>query len=237
MDTRHTGWRARRVRAVAAAALAAAAAFALAPAAGASAASSAGGAAALPPLPDGVNVAIGAKVTADSGSAPASALGNIDDGDGSTRWCPSVVGRHTVTIDLGRTTDITGTGLTFSGEEGNDGSSYSVSTGLGPTGRTPFPQQAAGDRNGIVQGPLYLFAGTPSRPSATVRARYVTLTYEVPREQNICVQEFRVFADSAGAANSLQLGGDLTDLAADGATSWSSGATRRRCSTSSGAAD
>jgi arabinogalactan endo-1,4-beta-galactosidase len=180
----------------------------------------------LPPLPDGVNVAIGAHVTANSGSAPASALSSINDGDGSTRWCPSVVGKHTVTIDLGHATAITGTGITFSGEEGNDGSSYTVSTGLTPSDETPFPNQASQNSNSIVQGPLYLFAGTPADTAATVKARYVTLSYQIPREENICVQELRVFALDPADADAMQLGGDMTTLATDAGKSWTAGGTQ-----------
>jgi Glycosyl hydrolase family 53 len=172
----------------------------------------------LPLLPDGLNLAIGAHATANSGSAPGTSLGNIDDGDGTTRWCPSTLGIHTVTLDLGRVVDVTGTGATFSGEESNDGSFYSISTGITRPDQVPFPNQAPGDRNGIVQGPLYLFAGTPSDVTATVPARYVTLTYQVPREQNICVQELRVFSTSATAAPGLELGDDLSGLTADTGT-------------------
>jgi arabinogalactan endo-1,4-beta-galactosidase len=174
----------------------------------------------LPPLPDGLNAAVGRHVTAGSGSAPGTRLSSVVDGDGTSRWCPGTVGPQTVTVDLGKATDITGTGVTFSGEEGNDGSFYSVTTGLRAPGSTPLPHQAAGDRNGIVQGPLYLFAGSDDDVSATVRARYVTLHFQVPREQNICVQEFRVFSDTAASTPDLQLGGDLTNLAADDAGSW-----------------
>lgn len=164
--------------------------------------------AATPSLPDGLNVAIGAPASANSGAAPSTALANIDDGDGTTRWCPSTLGIHRVTIDLGRVEQLTGTGVTFSGEESGDGSFYSISAGTTRTNETPFPGQAAGDRNTIVQGPLYLFAGSP-----TVSARYVTLTYQVPREQNICVQELRVFSTSAVHDPRLELGDDVGDLA------------------------
>jgi hypothetical protein len=139
----------------------------------------------LPPLPDGLNVAVGKHVAANSPSAPASSPALATDGDGSTRWCPGTVGAHTLTVDLGKAIDITGTGVTFSGEEGNDGSHYTVTTGLTPQGGIPFPHQAAADRNAIVQGPLYLFAGSGSDVSATVRARYVTLHFQVPREQSM----------------------------------------------------
>jgi arabinogalactan endo-1,4-beta-galactosidase len=184
--------------------------------AGAATSGAAAAVGALPLLPDGLNVAIGAKATANSGSAPGTSLGNIDDGDGTTRWCPSTLGIHTVTVDLGRVVDVTGTGVTFSGEEGNDGSFYSISTGITKPGQTPFPNQAPGGRNGIVQGPLYLFAGTPSDVTATVPARYVTLRYQVPREQNICVQELRVFSTTAAATPGLELGDDLSGLTAGG---------------------
>ena len=169
----------------------------------------------LPLLPDGLNVAIGAHASANSGSAPGTSLANIDDGDGTTRWCPSALGIHSVTLDLGRVVNLTGTGVTFSGEEGSDGSFYRISAGLTRTGQTAFPNQAAGNRNGIVQGPLYLLAGTTSDVTATVRARYVTLTYQVPREQNICVQELRVFSASARTTPNLELGDDLSALPAD----------------------
>src|ERR1700733_7608398 len=99
-------------------------------------------ASALPLIPDGLNVAIGAHATANSGSAPSTSLANIDDGDGTTRWCPSKLGIHSVTLDLGRVVDITGTGATFSGEEGNDGSFYSISTGITRPDQTAFPNQA-----------------------------------------------------------------------------------------------
>jgi arabinogalactan endo-1,4-beta-galactosidase len=186
----------------------------LVPAATAGAAATGDGGA-LPSLPDGLNVAIGARVTANSGAAPSTTLANIDDGDGTSRWCPSTVGIHQVTIDLGRVVDVSGTGATFSGEEGSDGSYYSVSTGMTAAARTPFPNQAAGDRNTIVQGPLYLFSGVPSDRAATVPARYVTLTYHVPREQNICVQEFRVFSSNAVRAPNLELGADVSGLGSD----------------------
>ncbi|HTU75852.1 MAG TPA: hypothetical protein VMG38_20240 [Trebonia sp.] len=84
----------------------------------------------LPLLPDGLNVAIGAPASASSGSAPGTSLGSIDDGDGTTRWCPGTMGIHTVTLDLGRTVDVSGTGVTFSGEEPSDGSFYSIKAGL-----------------------------------------------------------------------------------------------------------
>ncbi|GAA5179341.1 hypothetical protein GCM10023322_09030 [Rugosimonospora acidiphila] len=182
-------------------------------------------AATLAPLPDGLNVAIGRHVSADTGSAPGSSLAAAIDGDGTSRWCPSTVGPHTLTVDLGRVTQVTGTGVTFSGEEGNDGSFYSVTTGVNRPDQTPLPHQAPGDRNGIVQGPLYLFAGSAADADTTVKARYVTLHYQVPREQNICVQEFRVFSDTATSDPTLQLGGDLTGLVADDAQPWSSGGT------------
>ena len=69
-----------------------------------------------------------------------------------------------------------------------------------------------------MQGPLYLFAGTTSDVNATVPARYVTLTYQVPREQNICVQELRVFSPTARTDPGLELGDDLSDLPADTGT-------------------
>jgi arabinogalactan endo-1,4-beta-galactosidase len=169
----------------------------------------------LPLLPDGLNVAVGAHVTAGSGSAPGTSLSNIDDGDGTTRWCPSTLGVHSVTLDLGRVVDVTGTGATFSGEEGLDGSFYRVSTGITRPDQTPFPNQAPLDRNTITQGPLYLFSGTTPDVTATIPARYVTLTYQVPREQNICVQEFRVFSASAQARPDLELGDDLSAIDAD----------------------
>jgi arabinogalactan endo-1,4-beta-galactosidase len=172
----------------------------------------------LPLLPDGLNVAIGAHAAANSGSAPGSALASIDDGDGTTRWCPSTPGIHSVTLDLGHVVDITGIGATFSGEEGNDGSFYSISTGITRPDQTPFPNQAALDRDTIVQGPLYLFAGSASDVTKTVPARYVTLTYQVPREQNICAQELRVFSASAESRPGLELGDDLSNLAADTGT-------------------
>ncbi len=168
----------------------------------------------LPLLPDGLNVAIGAQVSANSGAAPGSSLGSIDDGDGTTRWCPSSLGVHRVTLDLGRVVQLTGTGVTFSGEEGSDGSFYSVSAGLSPDHETPLPHQAAGDRNTIVQGPLYLFAGSTADPAATVAARYVTLTYQVPREQDICVQELRAFSTSAESRPALELGDDVSGATA-----------------------
>ena len=102
-----------------------------------------------------------------------------------------------MTLDLGRTVDLSGTGVTFSGEEGSDGSFYSIEASLSPDDEQPLPNQAAGDRNTIVQGPLYLLADTASDVSATLPARYITLTHQVPREQNICVQELRVFSPSA----------------------------------------
>ena len=165
--------------------------------------------AATPSLPDGLNIAIGAKVSANSGSAPPTTLANVNDGDGTTRWCPGTLGIHSVTIDLGKAQDITGAGATFTGEEGQDGSFFSISTGVSSNQMTPLPNEAAGDRNTIIQGPLYLFAGTS--PTATVRARYVTLTYEVPREQNICVQEFRVFSTSAVSDPALELGAQFAN--------------------------
>lgn len=186
--------------------------------AGPSGAASSGAGGTLPALPDGLNVAIGAHVSANSGSTPDTSLSNVNDGDGTTRWCPGTVGIHTVTIDLGRVVDVTGTGVTFSGEEGSDGSFYSVSTGVSSPGQTSFPNQAAGDRNTIVQGPLYLFAGAAADTTATVRARYVTLTYQVPREQNICVQELRVFSTNATTAPNLELGADLSNLSSDPST-------------------
>jgi arabinogalactan endo-1,4-beta-galactosidase len=159
----------------------------------------------LPSLPDGLNIAIGAPVQANAGAAPGSRLANVDDGDGTSRWCPSTVGIHQVTLDLGQVRDVSGTGVTFSGEEGSDGSFYSITTGTTAPGQTPFPGQAAGDQNPISQGPLYLFAGA----AASVPARYVTLTYEVPREQNICVQELRVFSTDAVHDPQLALGAAL----------------------------
>jgi arabinogalactan endo-1,4-beta-galactosidase len=164
----------------------------------------------LPLLPDGLNVAIGARASANSTAAPGSSLAGIDDGDGTTRWCPAGLGIHRVTLDLGRVVDLTGTGVTFSGEEGSDGSFYSVAAGLSPDHETALPNQAAEDRNTIVQGPLYLFAGSASDPAGTVAARYVTLTYQVPREQDICVQELRVFSTSAESRPGLELGDDVS---------------------------
>jgi arabinogalactan endo-1,4-beta-galactosidase len=183
--------------------------------AGTAGAAPAGGGPALPSLPDGLNVAIGAHVVANSGAAPSTQLSNVDDGDGTSRWCPSTVGIHRVTIDLGRPVNVSGTGVTFSGEEGNDGSYYSVTTGATAPGQTPFPNQTAGDQNTIVQGPLYLFSGTQADRASTVRARYVTLTYRVPREQDICVQELRVFSTDAVRNPNLELGADVSGLRAD----------------------
>ena len=123
-----------------------------------------------------------------------------------------------MTLDLGRTVDLSGTGVTFSGEEGSDGSFYSIAAGLSPDAEQPLPNQAPGDRNTIVQGPLYLLAGTTSDVRATFPARYITLTYQVPREQNICVQELRVFSASARSDPGLELGDDLSALTADTGT-------------------
>jgi arabinogalactan endo-1,4-beta-galactosidase len=172
----------------------------------------------LPLLPDGLNVAIGAQATANSAPAPGSSLANLDDGDGTTRWCPSKLGIHTVTLDLGRTVNVSGTGVTFSGEEGSDGSFYSIKAGITRGDQTPLPNQAGGDRNPVAAGPLSLFAGTASDVNATVPARYVTLTYQVPREQNICVQELRIFSPTAETDPGLELGDDLSDLPADTGT-------------------
>src|ERR1700761_2388728 len=174
-----------------------------------------------PLLPDGLNVAIGARVSANSGAAPGSSLGSIDDGDGTTRWCPSSLGIHRVTLDLGRVVQLTGTGVTFSGEEGSDGSFYSVAAGLSPDHETPLPHPAAEGRNTLVPGALYPFAGAAA---GTVAARYVTLTYQVPREQDICVQELRVFSASAESRPGLELGDDVSGQAGDttgGTTSYS----------------
>ena len=122
---------------------------------GAAAAVPAAGAAAgpLPLLPDGLNVAIGARATANSGSAPGTSLGNVDDGDGTTRWCPSALGIHSVTLDLGRVVNMTGTGVTFSGEEGSDGSFYSISTGTHPPRPDAVPQPGAGQPQRDRAGP------------------------------------------------------------------------------------
>jgi len=170
----------------------------------------------LPPLPSGLNVAIGAKAAANSGSAPGEPLSNVNDGDGTTSWCPSSLGVHKVTIDLGHVEDVTGTGVTFSGEHAGDDATYTVSVGTTRPGQAAFPNQAAGGRNAISAGPRYLFSGTSSNVDTTVPARYLTLTYQVPREENICVQEFRVFAPaSAQQAGTLQLGSDLSTLLAD----------------------
>src|SRR5487761_181972 len=109
----------------------------------------------LPLLPAGLNVAIGAKATANSGSAPGSSLGNLDDGDGTTRWCPGTLAIHTVTLDLGRTVNVSGTGVTFSGEEGSDGSFYSIKAGIKRSDQTLLPNQASGARTPIAGGPLY----------------------------------------------------------------------------------
>jgi arabinogalactan endo-1,4-beta-galactosidase len=173
----------------------------------------------LPPLPSGLNVAIGKKVSANSGSAPGEPLSNVVDGDGTTRWCPSTVGTHQVTVDLGRVEDVTGTGITFSGEQAGDGATYTVSTGLTRPNQTAFPNQAASGENPITEGAQYLFSGTSSDVSTTVPARYVTLTYQVPREETICVQELRVFAPATAAQQSrLELGGDLSTLISDTGT-------------------
>ena len=102
--------------------------------------------------PDGLDIAIGAPVTAGGGAAAGSSVAAVDDGDGTTRYCPATLGVHRVTVDLGRVRDITGAGATFSGEEGSDGSTWAVSTGLTAPGRTPLPGSADGS---IVQGPLY----------------------------------------------------------------------------------
>lgn len=182
----------------------------------------AGGAAAatsgLPPLPAGLDAAIGARVSANSGSAPGTRLASVDDGDGTSYWTPSALGVHTVTIDLGRVTDITGTGITFSGEQAGDGAAYTVTTGVSRPGQSAFPHQAAQGGNPIAEGALYLFAGTPADAATTVRARYVTLTYEVPREEDISVQEFRVFSANAEQAAQLELGADLSTLISDNGT-------------------
>jgi len=95
------------------------------------------------------------------------AMAGGDDGAGTRRGWPASLGVHRVTLDLGRVVDLTGTGVTFSGEEGSDGSFYSVAAGLSPDHETPLPHQAAGDRNTIVQGPLYLFAGSAADPAGS----------------------------------------------------------------------
>ena len=71
-------------------------------------------------------------------------LGNVNDGDGTSRFCPGTLGVHQVTIDLGRVESLSGTGVTFSGETAGDGATYSISTGISQPGQTPFPNQAAG---------------------------------------------------------------------------------------------
>jgi arabinogalactan endo-1,4-beta-galactosidase len=173
-------------------------------------------AAMLPSLPSGLNVAIGARVDANSGSAPSTTLSNVDDGDGTTRWCPSTLGIHRVTIDLGRVEQLTGTGVTFSGEQSGDGATYTVSTGITAPGQTPLPNQASGNANAITPGAEYLFAGSSSAAgTGTVSARYVTLTYQVPREEDICVQELRAFSTQAPQAAALQRGADLSTLLSD----------------------
>jgi arabinogalactan endo-1,4-beta-galactosidase len=53
--------------------------------------------------------------------------------------------------------------------------------------------------------------------AATVKARYVTLSFQVPREQNICVQELRVFSANARPTAGLELGADLSTLISDNA--------------------
>jgi arabinogalactan endo-1,4-beta-galactosidase len=129
------------------------------------------------------------------------------------------VGAHQVTVDLGHVENVTGTGITFSGEQAGDGATYTVSAGTSRPGQAAFPHQAAGGRNGISPGAQYLFAGSSADVTATVPARYLTLTYQVPREENVCVQEFRVFAPaSAQQSASLETGSDLSTLLSDTGT-------------------
>ncbi len=93
----------------------------------------------LPPLPSGLNAAIGARVSANSGAAPGTSLAGVNDGDGTTRWCPSSAGVHQVTVDLGHVEDVTGTGITFSGQQSGDGATYRVSAGVSRPGQTRVP--------------------------------------------------------------------------------------------------
>ncbi len=173
----------------------------------------------LPPSPMGLDVAIGDPATANTGSQATNPLTNVDDGDGTNRWCSATPGVHQVTIDLGQTTNVTGTGITFTGENPNDGATYTVSTGLLAPNETPFPNQAAGNANPIAEGELYLFAGTTANNLTTVPARYVTLTYQVPREETICVNELRVFAPATPVQQKrLYNGADISTLIADSGT-------------------
>jgi arabinogalactan endo-1,4-beta-galactosidase len=113
---------------------------------------------------------------------------------------------------------VTGTGVTFSGQQDSDGSAYTVSTGLTAPAQASFPNQGAGGQNAIAAGANYLFAGSDPSSAAVVRARYVTLTYQVPREENICVQELRVFSADAPQAAHLERGADLSTLRSDTGT-------------------
>lgn len=94
-------------------------------------------------MPAGLDVAIGARAASASPPAPGSSLGNAVDGDGTSAWCSRTLGPQSVTVDLGKATDITGTRLTFSGQLAGGQASYTVATGLGRGDSTPFPHQAA----------------------------------------------------------------------------------------------
>jgi hypothetical protein len=65
-------------------------------------------------MPAGLDVTIGARAASASPPAPGSSLGNAVDGDGTSAWCSRTLGPQSVTVDLGKATDITGTRLTFS---------------------------------------------------------------------------------------------------------------------------
>ncbi len=62
---------------------------------------------------------------------------------------------HQVTIDLGHVMDVTGTGITFSGEQAGDGATYTVSAGTTQPGQAAFPNQAA-----CTQWHLHVYRGT-----------------------------------------------------------------------------
>jgi hypothetical protein len=125
--------------------------------------------AATPSLPDGLNVAIGAKVSTNSGAAPPTTLANINDGDGTTRWCPGTIGIHRVTVDLGKVQDITGAGATFTGEEGEDGSFFTVSAGMSRSHMAPLPEQRPAIRTRSCRD-RYTFSPATPRPRRSGRA-------------------------------------------------------------------
>jgi hypothetical protein len=162
-------------------------------------------------LPDGLNVAIGARAYSASGASADTDIRAAVDGDATTRWCPGTGGVTTLRVDLGRSRRITGIGVTFANKRPNDDATYRVSYASGRGRPAPYPGPTQAGPHPIEQGPLYLHGDA--------EGRYFDLTFRTTRITTPCVAEFRVFSRVDGAEQ-LDLGADLSTLKQSEVQGW-----------------